>query len=355
MESWYTAGRKMPFLLVISTLLFLLVPSSSVSGAAGQAQTDISRLEAGFKEVEALLREGSEEPAASRGRRRLLKRCLSDFSIERVVGDREFHDKNMTRVIDDVRRYYSCEAFTRNDPDFFCKKLNTYWPLPPQRMLTDNCIDQYNLYTVVRLNVSRNPKARQICETLSLNALYLDGPWGGSTVQEECLFQTTPPGPGCRGITDARVRNALFPVGTENCLMQHVLFGEGDGGYCRYLKDSGIRNIPEQWCLDVVAYRKAYEANEIGLCGESLPCRMLMGKKVCRDHLEGLKQDYCRGWSGRQLGSEAAAKLARLGELLDAFEPKSDPGYASLRGVYEALRESLPADGALPAASAQGR
>lgn len=235
----------------------------------------------------------------TRAQKKLFKRCLSDFSIEKVVADTGFHDKNMMRVIDDVRRYYSCRAFTENNPDVFCKKLNEHWTLPPQRILTDNCIDQYNLYTVIRLNVTGNPKAREICQSLSLNALYLDGPWGGSTVEEECLYQTTPPGPGCKDVADARVRNALFPIGTENCLMQHVMFGEGGDEVCRSLKDSGVRNIPEQWCLDIMAYRKAYEAGKVRLCAGSLPCRMLMGQDVCEGHLDGLRRDYCRFWAAR--------------------------------------------------------
>lgn len=251
---------------------------------------------------------------SSRAEKKLYKKCLSGFSIEAAVADKEYHDKNMMRIIEDVRRYYSCEAFTRNNPEFFCKKLNEHWSLPPQRFLADNCIDYYNLYTVARLNITGNPDAKKICETLSISAYYLDGPWGGGTVKEECRLQTTPPGPGCRecflpgakpGPACRDVKNPrnplVFPQGAEDCLMKHVLFGEGD--VCHWIPRSNIRNISEQWCRDIVAYRKAYEAGKERVCGQSLPCRMLMGQNVCEGHLEALRRDFCRVLTRRKMGA----------------------------------------------------
>lgn len=218
-------------------------------------------------------------PPAGKG---LGQRCSADFSIDAVIkGKTAFPVDSM---LSDLRRYHMCEAFSRRAPEL-CKTLALYRPEKPQPNMEASCLDGYNRYTVTQLNITGRPDAAKICEALPLSAGDLDG----EGPEVECAFQTSKPDPHCKNLmaSKPKVSGEL-----EDCFMQNILNGEGS--VCPQIDDEVSHHVSREWCLDAAAYRSAFEAKDAGRCAGLLGCRMLMGEKVCAEHLAKVRREFCR-------------------------------------------------------------
>lgn len=288
----------------------------------------------------------------------LLRRCSGDFSIDEVIGGKTTFP--IDSMMWDLRRYHDCEAFTRRKPDL-CKELAGYRPQTPHPNMEAGCRDSYNRYTVAQLNITGRPDAAKICETLSFSSLILDG----EGPEVECAFETAKPDPECKNVI---IRKK--PAGTgelEDCILQSILNGEGS--VCAQIDDQKENGYEKKMCQDTAAYRRAFHAKDAGRCGDSLVCRMLMGEKICSQHLAKVRLEFCRLWAQEKqkdsvsaLAREREAALKRgseimealkqhrarvdaifikLGTLLEGIKLKSDQGYVSRLRAYKLLSEKF--------------
>jgi hypothetical protein len=293
----------------------------------GQARPLVARFEEMVKPDESRPPAAGSEARASPELERLRERCLADFSRERMLGARiDFPiDDDLS---DSLRRYHECEAFSRKDVGF-CRGLNRY-STSKQKDLADRCRINYNRYVVTQLNITGRPDAAKVCESLSFSAddLY------GTSLREECAWQTGEPDPNCKDL----LAPSLGYTEVKDCLI-HPIY-HGDGRVCPLIKKARITCAQcvlnyETMCLEASAYRRAYEAKDASLCGDSLGCRMLMGEKVCGGRLEEVGARFCRLRARKEF---LEALLARLGGLIEGFHPESEPGYAARRDEYRSLR-----------------
>jgi formylglycine-generating enzyme required for sulfatase activity len=310
--------------------------------------------EARFKEIDSLLdqtrvllaRIGA--PAGALGNAPLspeeeaLRRdCLAEPSLKLMLrGRTAVPIYGMDALREGLRAYLKCEAFTQGKQSL-CATMTRDWPLPPQNDFESTCLESYNYYAVTRLNITGQPNAAKTCETLTLSPGELDG----TNQREECAFQTSRPDPDCRQAIAADPESPR----AHGCVEQGAF--NGDESVCPLVKAETSRRR----CQDGAAYRKAYSAKDVRLCEDSLGCRMLMGERVCARHLAAIREPFCGLWSADKL---AASLSSRLKAALDAFEPKSAPGYAARRRSADSLdaeieksfkKLSLPPEKARPA------
>lgn len=308
----------------------------------------------------------SSEDLATQAEKRLQQKCLSDFSIGLIAGEKAPLPVDSLMV--DLQRYHACEAFTQRKPDL-CKELVTrYRPKEPHPHIEINCLGDYNRYVIIQLNITGRPDAAKVCGTLPLLGFALEG----QTLQEECAFQTAPVDSRCKNLTFSRTAGGAE---REECIQQGIL--NGDESACSLISapsgDKGDKEGDYQYtkriCQDAVAYRKAYQAKDAVRCGDSLACRMLMGEKVCGRYLANIRQAFCRFWTQerrkdavsilaeeqevyRRRGSDIIEGLKQrraqlevsflqLETFLESFEPKSEPDYVSRINSYKILRRKF--------------
>lgn len=310
-----------------------------------------------FGAVDALLAEARQAmvaaanpPALSaRAREEFERKCSAGFSLEAVAVDRAAFPINDTSplilgMIDNIRSYYECEAFSRREPDA-CRALPRYQPTNQPNEYESRCRSSYIRSRLIQLNVAGRRDAAKVCEALPFSAEDLHT----TSVAEECDWMTDRvPDPHCQDPISPK----LEVIDVKDCLAHRVLFADEEK--CDSIKDAPIaevtRGIYMARCRDSAAYRKAYQARDINRCGDSLVCRMLMGGDVCGRHKEKFKAGFCSFRAREEMRLETARALrrgrteavfARLDGLMEGFEPKSEPGYASRFAAYRALRDEF--------------
>lgn len=303
-----------------------------------------ARAESRYEPIDALLaRLADSHEIASPERRGLERKCLADFSIDSIAREKTppliYGTKSpIAGLVDGIRRYYECEAFTQGKPDL-CKALVRYqnWEVYGDTIKTTNrsddleayCRSINNNFIVIRLNVAGRPDAAKACEALPFTREEL----GDKSLPDECEWMTTKtPDPGCR----SPISPALGRQEIEDCVAHGVL--HADEGACPLIDDAplteGARAIYRARCKDAAAYRRAFRAKDASRCGGSLVCRTLMGEKVCSRHLDRFRGEFCRSWTQRKLREILFIELEKL---LAGFEPKWDPGYVTRREAYREL------------------
>lgn len=316
------------------------------------------------------------ETLSNAAQRNLDRKCRADFSLEAVEKDVSAFPLNdgrtpISTMIDSIRHYYECRAFTQHKPQL-CEALPRYQPSNQPDDYVARCRTSYVRFRVIQLNAARRPDAAKACMTLPLSAddLY------ETNLREECAWMTDPrPDAHCK----APISPALDTIDIKDCLAHHVL--HASPANCAAIQEAPTaevtRSIYHARCRDALAYRLAYQSHDIGRCGGSAVCRMLMGENVCGQHLEKFKEAFCSFWTRENLKKEVdllsaqqevsrrqrieAAQellrrrsqvqvlLAQLGEMVENFEPKSQPDYISRRDHYRSLRKRI--EGSLRSAS----
>lgn len=345
---------------------------------------------------------------SAQARKRLQQKCLADFSIAVIAAHKTpplvYGSKSpIDGMVDSIRRYYECEAFSRRKPAL-CGELSRYqnWEseaydpvskLYGNKIKTQNkpedfrglCAGNYKNFSIIQLLVAGRADAVEVCKTLPFTPEDLRG----TNLQKECELMTSPkPDPHCK-------RPRSPDMGEEElmaCLEDDFL--RADESACPSLtKDVPFltkesRVIYQSRCQDLAAYRRAYRAKDAKRCGNSLVCRMLMGEDVCDRYLDKLKGEYCRSWTQenlktavdilseeqrtsrmriseiaetlKQRQAEVEALLSGLSNELENFEPKSDPAFASrieayraLRGKVDKLVKQKPSSGVRPSRTKQ--
>lgn len=308
------------------------------------------------------------ETLSALAQKRLEQRCENDFSLEAVEKNAAAFPLNDTsppilEMIDSIRHYYECRAFTRRQPDL-CRALPRYQPTNQPDDYEARCRTSYVRSRVIQLNAAGRRDAAKICEALPFSSddLY------ESTPREECNWMLDKEmDRHCK----APISPSLDVIDIKDCLAHHVIHASPVN--CAAIKEAPIaevtRSIYHARCQDALAYRTAFRSKDAGRCGASLVCRMLLGENICGRHLEKFKGSYCRYWAQdnlkkeidflfaeyeslrkrnqdtaqliRQRRDQAETLLAQLDSMMERFEPKSQPDYVSRRNDYRALRRKF--------------
>jgi hypothetical protein len=340
-----------------------------------QARPLVARFEETVNAVLPVLRTPSEtapDELTRLARKRLQENCSSDFSINVKTGRKksfptakmihELEPYQIGGMLHQIQRYYECEAFMQRKPDL-CLAMARYQSAT-QPDETNCCLISYVRSSVIQMNVTGRPDAAKTCESLPFPPFTLDG----RSPREECAWMTSKePRAGCKNALDPTLQDEE----AKDCLTGAIL--RADESVCAIIKDAPLppesQAIYKERCDDMLGLRKAYPANDPELCGDSLVCRMMMGEKVCDRRLAIVKDQFCSLWSRHKTPETAAGMLAaqeslrkkkaealallkerrsqldglfaQAAQLLEDFEPKSEPGYISRQSAYKALRQDF--------------
>lgn len=277
----------------------------------------------------------------------LQAQCVAEISLEDLVARKEeFTPDTLMRSI---REYYPCEALIQRDQGL-CKTLDRYsGPLKQDARAVDGCLDHYNSYTISQLNITERADADEVCESLNHSFEALDGHGAGASTQEACAEMLTHPRAYCN--FDMTNVSATPPDTYYGCIKQSIYHGVGS--ICAFIEETPFEQHiftgSKKWCLATAAYRKAYQGQNIQLCGDSLGCRMFMGENVCGGFLHPVLQNHCEAQTQSQLKATLAAltkkqkedkkRSSQIKKEMRQHRAQIKKGFAKLRKELKSIQD----------------